>query len=88
MEDLDTVLIRHPDIPGDPIVQPREAFEHHWVRSGWVLAEPPPDVPDEQTEAPATAGASDLPDKTDDPGDDTEKAEPKRRRSTPKEGAE
>lgn len=82
-EELDIVLIRHPDIPGDPVAQARSAFEHHLIHSGWVLADPEPSAapdpprPTEITppEAP-DAGASALPDTA-----DTTDQPPKRRRA-------
>ena len=87
-EELDTVLVRHPDIPGDPIRQARSAFENHLVHAGWVLADPEPSAapdpprPTQITtpEAPPERGASALPD-TEDATDQP----PKRRRAT-KEG--
>jgi hypothetical protein len=87
-EDLDTVLMRHPGIPGDAVPTARSAFEHHWIHSGWVLADPEPSAaPDpprpteiKTPEAPAAAGASALPDNEEPPATS--------RRRASKEGAE
>ncbi|MEV0993415.1 hypothetical protein [Nonomuraea sp. NPDC050202] len=40
MADLDMVEMTHPDVEGTVSV-PRSAFEHHHVRAGWRLADPP-----------------------------------------------
>lgn len=74
------VLMRHPKLPEDQLIKAMPQQVQAYQRSGWeVIPDPEPDPPttaSEDDEAPATAGASALPDQS-----------PRRRRA-PKEGDE
>lgn len=60
---MDTVWITHPHLAGRKVEVSRSSLSHH-QRAGWQETDPPPPPPPtpKTSEAPATAGASSLPD--------------------------
>jgi hypothetical protein len=67
---METVWISHPHLDDRKVQVPASSLPHH-QRAGWEETDPPPPPPlpvrkdaEETTEAPATAGASALPDES------------------------